>query len=209
VTESDSALIAGFQKRLVDDLVVNNVLRGAWAEELVAYWLGITSFPGQWSYYDLRDIDGATISVKHSTGQNARFTVKRSKWAWDNELATRRPGEGWRGGYQAMPQLWCEVYVFSWLPDPIDIARIVNPATWRFAAASRADLYRHDFPASFNVSCLEMAVGAMVQGTELRAAVERAKSVKAVEGVPPLDLTEASEELPTLLADIAEPDVAT
>jgi len=191
-----SELVAGFQRRLVSDLVVNNVLRGAWAEEVVAHWLGLTDFPGQWSYYDLRDVDGTTISVKHSTGKAARFTVKRTKWAWDNELALARNGEGWRGGYEVESQLWCDVYDFAWLPEPIEVERILDPTLWQFTAASRADLYLSGSSPTFSLTRLANMRG-MVAGERLREAVAEAKTSSPDGDVPLLDLSEAVGALPT------------
>ena len=65
---------------MVDDLSSNNVLRGAWAEQLVAYYLGITKMPRNWTYYDMR-YDGRDISVKHSAGSKPSFAVATSGWA--------------------------------------------------------------------------------------------------------------------------------
>jgi hypothetical protein len=189
-------LVASFKRRLVDDLVANNVLRGAWAEEVVAFWLEVSEFPGQWSYYDLRSADGTTVSVKHSTGAQARFTVKPSKWAWDNELVKEQGRDGWRGGYDTEPQLWCHVYVFSWLPEPIELDRILDPTAWRFAPVARADMYRHQLLGSFTVKRLEATVGAMVPGSMLREAFEIASKVGTPDGVPVLDLSEAQRAVP-------------
>jgi len=93
-----NGLVDQFTRRLVDDLVENNVLRGAWVEEIVAFCLPGWTFPGAWSYFDLLHPGGQrTLSVKHATGSKPRFTGARKKWAWDNRLAAQAGYEGWRG----------------------------------------------------------------------------------------------------------------
>jgi hypothetical protein len=47
VDDHRSELITAFERRPVNDLLVNNVLRGGWAEKVVASWPGLTEFPGQ------------------------------------------------------------------------------------------------------------------------------------------------------------------
>lgn len=135
-----------FASRLLASLDHNNVLRGAWAEELVASYLGAeTWFPPQWSYFDLR-WNGATVSVKHSVGGKARFPVGPSAMVWDCELAAQRAmdpskPEGWRGHQQRQPQYWCDVYAFAHLPAPLTLARVLDPAVWRFAVLSRSAMH--------------------------------------------------------------------
>lgn len=141
-----SRLTLDFAQRMVTDLSTNNVLRGAWAEQIVAHYLGIGTLPPNWSYYDMRSDDGLDISVKHSVGPRATFVVGMSQWAWDHELAAARPeSEGWRGGDSMKPQYWCHAYVFAWLGSddaapPLD--EVLDCERWRFAVLSRSEMYR-------------------------------------------------------------------
>ena len=50
-----SRLTLDFALRMVNDPATNNVLRGSWAEQLVAHFLGIGELPPNWSYFDMRD----------------------------------------------------------------------------------------------------------------------------------------------------------
>lgn len=137
VENSPDALINLFQQRLVDDLVENNVLRGAWAEQVVWSFLRDWRFPGQWSYFDLEaPNDGYTMSIKHSAGKAPRFEVARRRWAWDNRIM------GWLGNDDVHAQHWCHVYTFAWLDAPLERTRLLDPNQWRFAALSRADMYQ-------------------------------------------------------------------
>jgi len=136
-------VMARFLDRLPRDLVSNNMLRGSWVEEIAAAFLDIATFPGPWNYYDLRDAEGRTISIKQSVGPNARFDVTGRRNAWDNELAERLremdpKAEGWLPNPEGMPRRWCDVYIFAHLPGPVDAVRVVNVDEWRFAARSRA-----------------------------------------------------------------------
>lgn len=141
-----SRLTLDFAQRMVTDLSTNNVLRGSWAEQIVAHYLGIDTLPPNWSYYDMRSADGLDISVKHSVGPRAKFAVAMSQWAWDHELAAEHPqSEGWRGGDAVEPQYWCHAYVFAWLRStnaapPLD--DVLDCERWRFAVLSRSEMYR-------------------------------------------------------------------
>jgi hypothetical protein len=140
---TSSAVMDRFLSRVRGDLVMNNVLRGAWVEEIVAAFLGIDNLPGQWNYYDMRAEDGRTISVKQSVGRAARFDVTGRANAWDNELAAqlRRAdpkADGWLPNPAGLPRRWCDVYVFAHLADPVDAVRVGDIDAWRFAARSRA-----------------------------------------------------------------------
>ena len=105
-----SRLTLDFAQRMVADLSTNNVLRGAWAEQLVAHYLSISDLPPNWSYYDMRDPAGRDISVKHSVGPLPKFSVATSQWAWDPSRAgDDSPSDGWRGGSAAPLQYWCHV----------------------------------------------------------------------------------------------------
>lgn len=75
------SLLAGFQQRMVDGLALDNVLRGSWAEEVVAHFLEDCKFSEQWSFYDFM-WEGQRVSVKHSTGPAARFSVQRKRFGW-------------------------------------------------------------------------------------------------------------------------------
>ena len=141
-----SRLTLDFSRRMVNDLATNNVLRGSWAEQLVAHYLSIEFLPENWCYYDMRDDDGREISVKHSVGPRAKFAVGMSQWAWDPELRTSEPStEGWRGGELGNAQYWCHVYVFAWLPcesSTPKLDEVLDSDRWTFAVLSRADMYQ-------------------------------------------------------------------
>jgi hypothetical protein len=143
---SKSRLVFDFARRVIDDLATNNVLRGSWAEQVVAFYLGLESWPGNWCYYDLRDADGREISVKHSVGPRPSFGVAMSKWAWDPDLARDDPvTEGWRGGDTQAPQYWCHAYVFAWLDTPNaapDLDDVLDPERWTFWILSRGEMHR-------------------------------------------------------------------
>jgi hypothetical protein len=70
-----SRLTLDFAQRMIADLSTNNVLRGAWAEHLVAHFISITDLPPNWSYYDMRDVTDRVLSVKHSVGPKPTFAV--------------------------------------------------------------------------------------------------------------------------------------
>ena len=169
-----------FLDRLRDDLVSNNMLRGSWVEEIVASFLGIDAFPGQWNYYDLRDANGRTISVKQSVGQKARFDVTGRKNAWDNDLAVQRrvadpKAEGWLSNPDGLPRRWCDVYVFAHLPAPVDVVRVANVDEWRFGARSAAWL--DSLPATIRSQSVQQLIYRgvdFVDGTHLRDEVAAA-----------------------------------
>ena len=141
-----SRLTLDFAQRMVADLSTNNVLRGAWAEQLVAHYLSISDLPPNWSYYDMRDPAGRDISVKHSVGPLPKFSVAMSQWAWDPSLAGGDPpSDGWRGGSAAPLQYWCHVYVFAWLDSPTAVPpldEVLDADRWQFAVLSRAEMHR-------------------------------------------------------------------
>lgn len=188
-----SRLTLDFAQRMVNDLATNNVLRGSWAEQLVAHYLGLTDLPPNWSYYDMRDVSGREISVKHSVGPRASFVVTMNQWAWDHELHAAQPvTEGWRGGEAAEPQYWCHAYVFAWLDcdssaPSLDI--VLNSELWMFATLSRADMYRNFVlrraqpQKSIGLSGLR-GLTSFVHGSELAASVGRIRTTDT-DGVPP------------------------
>lgn len=128
-----------FSRRLLNGLVDDGVLRGSWAEELVAHYLQAEA-QRQWSYFDLR-WRTHEISVKHSVGADARFDVEAKKRAWDYAHLDAT-GDGWREAEE--PAYWCDLYVFAHLPIERDssptLDEILEPAAWRFAVCSKADM---------------------------------------------------------------------
>ncbi len=198
-----SRLTLDFAQRMVTDLSTNNVLRGAWAEQVVAHYLSIEKLPPNWSYYDMRDADGRDISVKHSVGPRPSFSVGMSKWAWDHELAEAQPGsEGWRGGDAFEFQYWCHVYVFAWLEadssaPELDI--VLDCDRWQFAVLSRNEMYRAFVTGkpspqrTVGLAALR-AVTTVVSGLELPAAVNSI-TFEEEPGVPPriMDVTYAAK----------------
>lgn len=144
-----------FVARTLRSLTTDDALRAAWAEEVVGHFLepGV-EFPDPWSYFDL-DWHGMTISVKHSTGTHANFNIERRSLAYDPRPARvrRQPPhtvlntEGWLGHPALPPQHWCDVYVYAWLPEMDSNDTVLDFDAWRFAALSRAQMYRH-FPAT-------------------------------------------------------------
>lgn len=133
---SSSTLVLDFARRMVDDLATNNVLRGSWAEQLVAHFLGVESLPENWSYYDLLDANGRRISVKNSVGSRPSFSVSMSTWAWE-------PDKGWLDGSGETARYWCEAYVFAWLEaassaPPLDV--VLDADLWRFGVVGRTQM---------------------------------------------------------------------
>jgi hypothetical protein len=182
---------------MVDGLLTNNVLRGSWAEHVVAHHLGDdVEFADQWSYFDLK-WHGTKVSVKHSVNTRANFQVKRIALAWDAELASQRQpkpytehnAEGWRGHEDADPQYWCDLYVFAWLPVMSDINTVLDPSAWRFAALSRADMYEQfaGTAKSTGRSSLATIGRGFVPGEDLAAAATERLHVAPGVAIPPLD----------------------
>ncbi len=175
---------------MIDDLASNNVLRGSWAEQIVAFYLDIETWPGNWCYYDLRDVNGRDISVKHSVGPRPTFKVAMSRWAWDPDLARDDPRtEGWRGGDTNPPQYWCHAYVLAWLNAPTatpHLDDVLDADRWRFWVLSRGEMHR-----SFGISeqknvgagRLGALKGAAAHGRELAGLVSDVSLVD--DGVPP------------------------
>lgn len=188
-----------FAERLVDDLVGNNVLRGAWVEEMVAFFLPGWTFPGAWSYFDLLHPNGKhTLSVKHATGTKPRFGVARKKWAWDNRLAGRDGHEGWRGDDERPAQHWCDVYVFAWLDGPVERCRVLNVNAWKFAVLSRGAMYTYFEKGrlSVGVQQLRELSGGGLLGNDLETEVNVALATSPRPDVPPLDMRPAEETRP-------------
>ena len=195
-----------FTERMLDGLFVNNVLRGSWAEQVVAGYLGAPlSFAEQWNYFDLR-WNGVSVSVKHSVNPTARFSVARHRMAFDAELGRRRGPlpytlenpEGWLGHeIYSFRQHWCDLYVFAWLPAKTSNAVVLDPASWQFTALSRAEMYSH-FPEtakSVGQQYLAKVGHGFVPGAELATvANERLHSPTVGIEVPVLD-TRTREEV--------------
>ena len=128
-----------FSNRLINGLVDDGVLRGSWAEELVAHFLQAEP-QRQWSYFDLK-WRAYKVSVKHSVGNRARFDVEAKKSAWDYaQLAST--GDGWRE--EKVATYWCDLYVFAHLAGDDSasprLADILDPSAWTFAVCSKADM---------------------------------------------------------------------
>ncbi|HVM36265.1 MAG TPA: hypothetical protein VM784_13110 [Actinomycetota bacterium] len=207
VEDSPEPLIGLFQRRLVDDLVENNVLRGAWAEQVVWNFLRDWRFPGQWSYFDLEGPDGGyTMSVKHSAGKAPRFEVARRKWAWDNRIM------GWRGSDDVPPQHWCHVYIFAWLEEPIEHSRLIDPNQWRFAVLSRADMYQlPEDSKTVGIARLRALGSPVVHGRELPARVQTVLARPDPTNVPALDCRPYEDRTATVQLSLTlhEPVVVT
>ena len=132
-----------FQARLLTGLHTNNVLRGAWAEEIAAHYLGDCRFPEQWSYFDL-DWEGQKVSVKHSVGSAARFAIPRTAYAWEPDGATPASG-AFLGSGPNDRRFWCDLYVFAWLDlghkvRVPSLEQVLEPSQWRFATLTRAQM---------------------------------------------------------------------
>jgi hypothetical protein len=194
VESSPDALINLFQQRLVDDLVENNVLRGAWAEQVVWSFLRDWRFPGQWSYFDLEAPDGGyTMSIKHSAGKTPRFEVARRKWAWDNRTM------GWLGNDEVPPQHWCHVYIFAWLEEPLERSRLLDPNQWQIAVLSRADMYQlHEDSKTMGIGRLRELGSPVVHGRELPGRVQTVLAQPVPEDVPALDCRPYQESSATV-----------
>lgn len=140
-------LTLDFAQRMVTDLATNNVLRGSWAEQLVAHHLGIDAdeLPPNWSYYDMRTARNQDVSVKHSTGVNPKFSVEMRQWGWDHKLqGSEESRDGWRGADSQPPQYWCHAYVFARLNSDSGptLDEVLDLTCWEFAALSREQMYR-------------------------------------------------------------------
>lgn len=195
-------LVARFQKRLVDELVDNNVLRGAWVEEIVAHYLPGWEFPGQWSYFDLEHRAAErTLSVKHSAGWTPRFDVIRRKWAWDNRIM------GWRGHDRRPPQHWCDVYVFAWLKPPLERGRVLDAEAWRFAVIPRGSMYRlAENAKTITTNGLTELGGGSFGGDELAHRVDVALHAELPPDTPALDLTPYAEAASGALLESGAPE---
>ncbi|MGH8545165.1 MAG: hypothetical protein ACREX3_16390 [Gammaproteobacteria bacterium] len=205
--EPPDTLIDLFQQRLVDDLVENNVLRGAWAEQVVWSFLRDWRFPGQWSYFDLEAPNGgSTMSIKQSAGKTPRFEVARRKWAWDNRIM------GWLGNEDVPAQHWCHVYIFAWLEEPLDRSRLLDPDEWLFAVLSRADMYQlEEDTKTIGIGRLRELGSPVVCGRELGGRVQNVLARPIPAGVPALDCRPYQERTATvqLTLTLHEPIVVT
>ena len=166
-----------FQTRLLAGLHTNTVLRGAWAEELAAHYLGDCRFPDKSSYFDL-DWEGTKVSVKHSVGSAARFAVPRTAYAWEPDGTT--PGGGaFLGTGPDSRRYWCDLYLFAWLDlghkvRVPSLDQVLDPAAWGFAALSRAQMEERFHPETQSVGRSVLAEYApFVPGPELAAAARR------------------------------------
>jgi len=139
VDSNNSSIVSSWAQKQVQSLVDDNMLRGSWAEHLVAHFLGISDRVPQWSYFDLIDSNGLRISVKQSVSTSPRFAVGRTVHAW----SPRRGVDGqWlptgdENGY------WCDVYVFAWLNQAqrdTTLEEILDPDRWLFASLSRSEM---------------------------------------------------------------------
>jgi len=134
-----SPIVASWAEKQVQSLVDDNMLRGSWAEHLVAHFLDISDRVPQWSYFDLIDSNGLRISVKQSVSTSPRFAVGRTVHAWS-------PTHGADG--QWLPNgdengYWCDAYVFAWLNQAqrdATLEEILDPDRWLFAALSRSEM---------------------------------------------------------------------
>ncbi len=188
-----SRLMMDFARRMVEDLPTNNVLRGSWAEQLVAHFLDIPKLPSNWSYNDMRDAEGRDISVKHSVGRKPTFSVAMNKWAWDSDLRLKEPAtEGWFGGESSPFQYWCHVYVFAWLKHETsepDLDVVLDSEQWRFAVLPREEMYSRfaprGEPQQKSVGLATLTEQRFVAGSQLRAAVSRIPLVTDALLVPP------------------------
>ncbi len=184
---SSRTLVLEFARRMADDLDTNNVLRGSWAEQLVAHFLEVEEMPPNWTYFDLCDLDDREISVKHSAGPRPSFSVGMSSWAW-------HPADGWFGADGSPPQYWCHAYVFAWLEAETstpDLDKVLDPDLWRFAVLSRAEMYGRfvggrDLPQKTTSISTLNAVTEFVPGSQLHELVAAVPVVDdpSIDGVP-------------------------
>ena len=131
-------LLTGFQQRMVDGLALNNVLRGSWAEEVVAHFLQACDFSEQWSFYDFI-WERHLVSVKHSTGPKANFSVGRKKSGWAPSSAGFGD-EASLGNDVDGPQYWCDLFVFAWLPNRPTQVTVLDVHEWKFAIATKEEM---------------------------------------------------------------------
>ena len=178
-----SAKVMGlFLDRIRGELAANNTLRGPWVEEMVAAFIGITDFPGAWSYFDLRDHDGRSISIKQSVGSKAKFDVSGRRNAWDNELAVRQrltnpKAEGWLENPTGEARRWCDLFIFGILPGDLTSERVTDVDEWRFAVRTRAELDALPIGTkSMTVRRLGVIGATFKPGIELRAMVDASGS---------------------------------
>lgn len=178
---------------MVDDLATNNVLRGSWAEQLVAHFLSIQDLPPNWSYYDMRDQIGRNISVKHSVGKSPKFSVAMTRWAWDSDLRMSDPAtEGWWGGEEAPFQYWCHAYVFAWLKhhdSAPDLNVVLDSSRWTFAVLSRDEMYAKFAPSlkplQKTVGLASLTEQRFVPGDQLPSLVSATRMAADADLVPP------------------------
>jgi hypothetical protein len=136
---SRRGLVAAWTEKQVESLIDDNMLRGSWAEHLVAHFLEISERVPQWSYFDLQDRSGTRISVKQSVSIAPRFAVARTAHAWS-------PSRGAEGEWLPVGDgygYWCDLYVFAWLnraQSEVTLDEIIDPGTWLFAALSRGEM---------------------------------------------------------------------
>ena len=129
-----------FSDRLINSLEHNNVLRGAWAEEITASYLKDCQFSPQWSFFDFT-WNGQRVSVKHSVGKKARFGVSAASYGWDPHE------EAFIGDGKESRTYLCDLYLFTWLPsndDPdlslLDLIR--DTSAWQFSWATKLEMMK-------------------------------------------------------------------
>lgn len=190
------AVLSAFKDRLADDLLENNVLRGAWVEQIVHHYLVGWDFSRPWDYFDLIRPDeaspdgGRTLSIKHSTGAKAKYEIKRKQFAWDTRLASAGKYEGWRGHEARPAQHWCDVYLFASLPGDADLPRVLEPSEWRFHVLSRGDMCtKLPNPEGRTISetALTAIFGVPIAGHDLQARVDGAIARRRMKGEPKFD----------------------
>jgi hypothetical protein len=162
------SLLAGFQQRMVDGLALNNVLRGSWAEEVVAHFLQGCQFSEQWSFYDFM-WEGHLVSVKHSTGPKANFSVGRKKSGWAPSSAEFGE-EVFLGNGTDGPQYWCDLFVFAWLPNRPTQETVLDVHEWKFAIATKTEMEASFDPTTKSAGPSTIgALCAFVPGADFRS----------------------------------------
>jgi len=162
------SLLAGFQQRMVDGLALDNVLRGSWAEEVVAHFLEDCKFSEQWSFYDFM-WEGHRVSVKHSTGPAARFSVQRKRFGWAPS-SVEFGEEVFLGSDAEGPQHWCDLFVFAWLPNRPTQETVLDVHEWKFAIATKTEMEASFDPTTKSAGPSTIgALCAFVPGTDFRS----------------------------------------
>ncbi len=183
MSELRSSVLERTYASLIDVPVMSNVVRGDFAECLVAIALGDKwSMTTTWESWDLKHQDGWKLEVKQSAQLQVWHIpgdprIERAKLRFD--IAKRK--SYWRGERRVAQQgRIADLYVFAAHTDITDLADQREPSQWRFYVVPEARLPNQK---SIALSRLKQMTGEVpIEGLEaqVKTALEELGSPKPV-----------------------------